>query len=105
MTQYIKDNPKATPQELEAGARAVAKDSSTATEPNPPKANSEEIVSSIMSQIDDNQLKMLKRSEEHTSELQSHSFISYAVFCLKKKKNKYINFLIGNYIHNQHITK
>src|SRR5688572_31273708 len=28
------------------------------------------------------------RSEEHTSELQSQS-ISYAVFCLKKKKNKY----------------
>ena len=28
----------------------------------------------------------VKRSEEHTSELQSHSFISYAVFCLKKKK-------------------
>src|ERR1051326_9449281 len=26
------------------------------------------------------------RSEDHTSELQSHSFISYAVFCLKKKK-------------------
>src|ERR1051326_9236090 len=29
------------------------------------------------------------RSEEHTSELQSHSFISYAVFCLKKKSNEY----------------
>ena len=28
--------------------------------------------------------KMLYRSEEHTSELQSHSDISYAVFCLKK---------------------
>src|SRR5210317_2540644 len=27
-----------------------------------------------------------RRSEEHTSELQSHSEISYAVFCLKKKK-------------------
>ena len=27
------------------------------------------------------------RSEEHTSELQSHSFISYAVFCLKKKRH------------------
>src|ERR1051326_2866347 len=27
------------------------------------------------------------RSEEHTSELQSHSFISYAVFCLKKQKS------------------
>ena len=26
-----------------------------------------------------------KRSEEHTSELQSQSTISYAVFCLKKK--------------------
>src|SRR3546814_1274580 len=29
-----------------------------------------------------------KRSEEHTSELQSLMRISYAVFCLKKKKNK-----------------
>ena len=28
------------------------------------------------------------RSEEHTSELQSPVPISYAVFCLKKKKNK-----------------
>src|SRR5213595_4363353 len=28
------------------------------------------------------------RSEEHTSELQSPSVISYAVFCLKKKKKK-----------------
>src|SRR3546814_10040386 len=27
------------------------------------------------------------RSEEHTSELQSLMLISYAVFCLKKKKN------------------
>src|SRR3546814_16460674 len=30
------------------------------------------------------------RSEEHTSELQSLMRISYAVFCLKKKKKKYI---------------
>src|SRR5210317_584710 len=29
---------------------------------------------------------VVARSEEHTSELQSHSEISYAVFCLKKKK-------------------
>src|SRR3546814_2420244 len=29
-----------------------------------------------------------KRSEEHTSELQSLMRISYAVFCLKKKKTK-----------------
>src|SRR3546814_3711816 len=31
------------------------------------------------------------RSEEHTSELQSLMRISYAVFCLKKKKNKSIH--------------
>src|SRR3546814_3810246 len=30
----------------------------------------------------------LDRSEEHTSELQSLMRISYAVFCLKKKKQK-----------------
>src|SRR3546814_4903772 len=29
-----------------------------------------------------------ERSEEHTSELQSLMRISYAVFCLKKKKNQ-----------------
>src|SRR5213594_4650211 len=29
------------------------------------------------------------RSEEHTSELQSRTLTSYAVFCLKKKKNVY----------------
>src|SRR3546814_9562801 len=31
---------------------------------------------------------LLKRSEEHTSELQSLMRISYAVFCLKKKNKK-----------------
>src|SRR3546814_9528973 len=32
-----------------------------------------------------------ERSEEHTSELQSLMRISYAVFCLQKKKNKHNN--------------
>src|SRR3546814_5456680 len=32
--------------------------------------------------------KSQRRSEEHTSELQSLMRISYAVFCLKKKKTK-----------------
>src|SRR3546814_1004031 len=39
-------------------------------------------------------LREAPRSEEHTSELQSLMRISYAVFCLKKKKkhkNKYKN--------------
>src|SRR3546814_1421179 len=33
------------------------------------------------------------RSEEHTSELQSLMRISYAVFCLKQKKNTYIKII------------
>src|SRR6056300_1182420 len=36
------------------------------------------------------------RSEEHTSELQSHSEISYAVFCLKKKNRKFLTKCIGS---------
>src|SRR3546814_3804641 len=34
------------------------------------------------------ELRATPRSEEHTSELQSLMRISYAVFCLKNKKNK-----------------
>src|SRR3546814_17462494 len=36
----------------------------------------------------ENQRMAERRSEEHTSELQSLMRISYAVFCLKKKKTK-----------------
>src|SRR3546814_4954523 len=39
------------------------------------------------------------RSEEHTSELQSLMRISYAVFCLKKKKT---NTYTRLYTHNQY---
>src|SRR3546814_9333456 len=35
------------------------------------------------------------RSEEHTSELQSLMRISYAVFCLKKKKQQKLNRIIN----------
>src|SRR3546814_1596928 len=37
-----------------------------------------------------------RRSEEHTSELQSLMRISYAVFCLKKKKQKHSTQQIHN---------
>src|SRR3546814_6818675 len=37
---------------------------------------------------DDSAANKVVRSEEHTSELQSLMRISYAVFCLKKKKTK-----------------
>src|SRR3546814_6311980 len=36
-------------------------------------------------------ITLVDRSEEHTSELQSLMRISYAVFCLKKKKSTQIN--------------
>src|SRR3546814_5581593 len=42
------------------------------------------------------------RSEEHTSELQSLMRISYAVFCLKKKKN---NHKKDTKLHKAHITE
>src|SRR3546814_2924032 len=49
---------------------------------------------------------VLKRSEEHTSELQSLMRISYAVFCLKKKNNKnnhcYHETTKTNHIQKQH---
>src|SRR3546814_10622984 len=38
-------------------------------------------------------LPLRMRSEEHTSELQSLMRISYAVFCLKKKKKKKLHTL------------
>src|SRR3546814_3073946 len=41
---------------------------------------------------------VMGRSEEHTSELQSLMRISYAVFCLKKKKNK-------KHINTKQLTK
>src|SRR3546814_6114677 len=43
------------------------------------------------------------RSEEHTSELQSLMRISYAVFCLKKKKHKTCKINNTNY-DNEHET-
>src|SRR3546814_6722065 len=44
-----------------------------------------------------------QRSEEHTSELQSLMRISYAVFCLKKKKQSKKITPHTHTIHNTHI--
>src|SRR3546814_1840041 len=43
---------------------------------------------SVMPAVGDLPTMKRPRSEEHTSELQSLMRISYAVFCLKKKKKK-----------------
>src|SRR3546814_2424189 len=48
-------------------------------------------------------LRRSKRSEEHTSELQSLMRISYAVFCLKKKKRNKIETIMIT--HTQHTHK
>src|SRR3546814_3868379 len=40
----------------------------------------------LFRQVDEDGAALEQRSEEHTSELQSLMRISYAVFCLKKKK-------------------
>src|SRR3546814_10370734 len=45
-----------------------------------------------------------ERSEEHTSELQSLMRISYAVFCLKKKK-KLIQIITNKLTIQQHVPK
>src|SRR3546814_3112128 len=43
-----------------------------------------------------------RRSEEHTSELQSLMRISYAVFCLKKKNKKYNH--VATKITTKHVS-
>src|SRR3546814_1914933 len=43
---------------------------------------------------------LLRRSEEHTSELQSLMRISYAVFCLKKKNVQHTLTIISIHIYN-----
>src|SRR3546814_5066227 len=51
------------------------------------QSSSSLIVSPLLCLI---QKTILSRSEEHTSELQSLMRISYAVFCLKKKKTQHL---------------
>src|SRR3546814_1789786 len=50
-------------------------------------------------QVEKQMLSPAYRSEEHTSELQSLMRISYAVFCLKKKK-KHKSQTYGTYTYN-----
>src|SRR3546814_5429444 len=47
--------------------------------------------------------RIVLRSEEHTSELQSLMRISYAVFCLKKKKTKAQYMIISVYDHESNV--
>src|SRR3546814_7348385 len=59
----------------------------TPIQTRPPKSQDRSLWSS--SQGVTSRSKKFSRSEEHTSELQSLMRISYAVFCLKKKKKQH----------------
>src|SRR3546814_10555728 len=49
--------------------------------------------------------RRIRRSEEHTSELQSLMRSSYAVFCLKKKKNPTVQSVAANQRKKQDPTR
>src|SRR3546814_2444918 len=53
----------------------------------PPSSSAVKVSLSIVGPVDGSR-RTQPRSEEHTSELQSLMRISYAVFCLKKKKDQ-----------------
>src|SRR3546814_3893718 len=55
--------------------------------------------------VDLDRLPQVARSEEHTSELQSLMRISYAVFCLKKKKTHKNNTKYICYVVNEKIQR
>src|SRR3546814_5202857 len=57
----------------------------------------------IVESDSENELKVT-RSEEHTSELQSLMRISYAVFCLKKKKKNTLTQIIWKKMNNTRYT-
>src|SRR3546814_3446289 len=75
---------KDSPFEITIESADIAEIEGVSTKNNPP-----ELVVMDLSPDTDSAVERVKevcRSEEHTSELQSLMRISYAVFCLKKKK-------------------
>src|SRR3546814_8709334 len=72
------------------GARRIEVTSFVNPKKVPQLADAEELVALLPAREDVTYIGLVltrRRSEEHTSELQSLMRISYAVFCLKKKKN------------------
>src|SRR3546814_1904242 len=63
------------------------------------KSSAALLVANLIAGSDENRKIAKARSEEHTSELQSLMRISYAVFCLKKKKTKHKRQLTNNTLH------
>ena len=92
LAKAIRGNPEVTTyvRELEQRYDAASEEERRAAISGAELPTSESVIRGVeeylRGQWDDQQEEEGQRSEEHTSELQSHSFISYAVFCLKKKK-------------------
>src|SRR3546814_5045721 len=74
-----------------ASACRALSDSHFACSPSPSGAKEIEPPTWMKSSGTRARMPAISRSEEHTSELQSLMRISYAVFCLKKKKIKHLN--------------
>src|SRR3546814_10812570 len=87
-TIYAIQSPEAIGAEIAAsGFGAVIADASDWTQPVKDAAKASGVAGIVLSHEGRGFIEPV-RSEEHTSELQSLMRISYAVFCLKKKKNK-----------------
>src|SRR3546814_1043455 len=72
---------------VSANAAAASNPGTPTTPPDPRTLGPRETASSALPSYIEEIERAAIRSEEHTSELQSLMRISYAVFCLKKKKN------------------
>src|SRR3546814_5025316 len=87
--KWLKDAGKPSWKETEKGLNKIA---DTLGRNRPAREiEPEEVVDVIRPIYGRGKKAMADRSEEHTSELQSLMRISYAVFCLKKKKNSQQN--------------
>src|SRR3546814_9188174 len=72
----------------QAGADTVLVADPVSSDPGEAIASNPQAVLVALEPAVEDALERFDRSEEHTSELQSLMRISYAVFCLKKKKIK-----------------
>src|SRR3546814_3366473 len=89
-TTLVRSAPTETRARLFSSTGALISDTQTLSNPRGPVRDRELPPPERFAPLDwlDRTLdKLLNRSEEHTSELQSLMRISYAVFCLKKKTN------------------